>query len=79
VATSKLQHGIREVLCAAKLSTWLVGDLTRALERDVEKQKGEGLNKQTFWQKYDGKIFVWFNADAIPEEREWMEKEKQDT
>lgn len=47
VVASKLQHRIREVLCASKLSAWLVGDFTRALKRKggmrkMWRNKGKG-------------------------------------
>lgn len=34
VVAGKMQHRIREVLCAAKLSAWLVDDFTWALKRE---------------------------------------------
>lgn len=57
VVASKLQHWIGEVLCAAKLSAWLVGDFTRALERwrqgwercGEPKEKRNGIKTELFW------------------------------
>lgn len=86
VVAGKLQHRIREVFCAAKLSAWLVGDFTRALERrrgrgrercGETKEKGRWVGKILGWLTYDAKLegSKWIDAgtDSLTEARQKQE------